>query len=205
MIGSLILENALNSNEIASIICFVRNPLGISSPKLTEIEVTDFNNYPSRREAFKNVDTAYFCIGAYTGNVSDAVLKEVTIDYAVAFARMLKDNSPNATLCLLSGAGADQTGKSKIAFARYKGIAESKINKLGLDFYTFRPGYIYPVTPRKEPNFGYKVMRFIYPLIKLLGKKYSIKSTELAKTMFQVGLNGFSKKILENSDILDQS
>lgn len=201
MIGFLILKEALKNNDVASVICLVRRPLNISHQKLIEIQVTDFKNYSSVAQAFRGLNAAYFCIGVYSGNVLNDVLREVTVDYAIAFAKMLKDNSPEATLCLLSGAGADQTGKSRIPFARYKGIAEAEINKLNLNFYTFRPGYIYPVTPRKEPNWGYKLLRLIYPLIKLFGKKYSIKSTDLAESMFQVGLNGFPKKILENIDM----
>lgn len=203
MIGSLILKNALKSDDVTSVICLVRHSLSISDPKLTEIKITDFKNYSSCSEAFGNIDAAYFCIGVYSGNVSNKVLKEVTFDYAVNFAQMLKEKSPDATLCLLSGAGADQTGRSKIAFARYKGLAEAEISKLKTHFYTFRPGYIYPVTPRKEPNRGYKILRLMYPLIKLLGKKYSIRSTELADVMFKVGLNGFSKNILENLDMVE--
>ena len=58
------------------------------------------------------------------------------------------------------------------------------------------------VTPWKEPNFTYKVSRFLYPLIKLLGGSSSIQSTELAASMFEVGMNGSEKEILENKDIL---
>ena len=44
---------------------------------------------------------------------------------------------------------------------------------------------------------------FFYPLLKAFGKKYSITSTELAKSMFNVGLNGAEKQILENQVILE--
>ena len=105
-------------------------------------------------------------------------------------------------MCLFSGAGADRTEKSKVSFQRYKGMAENQITSLNLKFYSFRPGYIYSVEPRKEPNFSYKIARVLYPVIKVLGKKYSVKSTDLANAMFNVGLNGAEKQILENQDIL---
>ncbi len=82
-------------------------------------------------------------------------------------------------------------------------MAENQISKLGFNFFTFRPGYIYPVTPRKEPNWMYRLSRSLYPIIKLFGKNSSIKSTELAQEMFQVGLSGAKKEVLENVDILD--
>jgi len=71
-----------------------------------------------------------------------------------------------------------------------------------LDFYSFRPGYIYPVVKRKEPNMMYSVSRGLYPLIRMFGKNTSIKSAELGKAMCKVGLNGYGKSILENKDIL---
>ena len=42
MIGSLILKNALKSDDVTSVICLVRHSLSISDPKLTEIKITDF-------------------------------------------------------------------------------------------------------------------------------------------------------------------
>jgi len=72
-----------------------------------------------------------------------------------------------------------------------------------LEFYTFRPGYIYPVTKREEPNLMYRVSRVLYPLVKLFGKNMSIKSTELAAAMFKVGVSGTDKRVLENRDILE--
>tara|TARA_R110002094_G_scaffold8828_2_gene18381 strand:- start:559 stop:891 length:333 start_codon:yes stop_codon:yes gene_type:complete len=105
----------------------------------------------------------------------------------------------------LSGAGADRSEKSKMMFAKDKGRAENLLQKLELgEFISFRPAYIYPVAARKEPNFTYRLSRFLYkPLISKLGKNMSIKSTSLADSMFKVGLNGSEKGILENKDILE--
>lgn len=83
-------------------------------------------------------------------------------------------------------------------------MAENRISKLKLKFHTFRPGYIYPIVSRNEPNLVYRIMRFSYPLIKLFGKNMSVKSTELALAMFNVGLRGAKNEILENKDILNE-
>lgn len=204
MVGSLILQDCLSSEEIAAVQVLGRRPLELSDPKLSESVLTDFVDYSGHEKAFQNVDIAFFCIGVYTGQVSDAQFAEITIDYAVAFARALHQNSPDAVLCFLSGAGADRTGKSRMAFAKYKGIAEQEISDLNLKaFYTFRPGYIYPVQKRKEPNIGYRIFRTLYPLFKLLGKNASITSAELAKAMIVAGLQGAPQEILENRDILN--
>jgi uncharacterized protein YbjT (DUF2867 family) len=202
MIGSLLLSRCLDSELITHVISFVRRPVKQQHPKLTEIILSDFENYSGQEDFFKHVSVAFFCLGVYTGEVPDEQFKKITVNYAVEFAGTLEEHSPGARFCLLSGAGADRTEKSKTSFARYKGLAEKRIANLDLEFYSFRPGYIYPSEPRKEPNVGYKIMKAIYPLVKILGKRFSITSAELADAMFAAGISGAHKEILENQDIL---
>ena len=201
MIGKLILEHCLNSIEVNEVRSLVRKPTVTKHSKLKEIVIENFEDYSKHVDLFKNIDTAFFCIGLYTGQVPDAKFKLITVNYAVEFAFALKRESPKSTLCLLSGMGADRTEKSRTSFARYKGMAENRISLLNLKFHAFRPGYIYPVEQRKEPNIGYQFFRFIYPITKYFGKGASIKSSELALAMFKVGLNGAETEILENREI----
>ena len=201
MVGSLILMQCIADNNITSIISFVRKPTVTNHPKVTEVCVNNFSNYEKHLSYFSNIDLAFFCIGAYTGTLPDADFKIVTYDYAVAFADALNKQSPKANFCFLSGQGADRTEKSKLSFAKYKGMAENYIINKHKNFYSFRPGYIYPVTKRNEPNFFYKISRAIYPFLKLLGKNRSITSVQLAMGMMHVAQNGFIKPILENKDI----
>lgn len=202
MVGKLILQECLSSNQVKKVFSLVRKSSGINHPKLQEIVVDNFSNFEGQQDAFKHIDAAFFCIGVYTGQVPKEQFKIITVDYAIAFAEALKKNSPKARLCLLSGAGADRTEKSRTAFAKFKGMAENKIALLGLNFHSFRPAYIYPVEPRKEPNLMYSISRSLYPMIKLFGTNMSIKSTELAQAMFKVGIAGANQEVFENKDIL---
>lgn len=202
MIGNLVLTNCLNSPQITEIISLVRKLSGQQHNKLTEYIISDFEDYSQHEKIFNNTSIAFFCLGVYTGQVPDDIFKKITVNYAIEFANAVANKNANATLCLLSGAGADRTEKSKTPFARYKGMAENALFKLTLKTYSFRPGYIYPVVPREEPNFGYRIFRALYPLVKRFGKKYSIPSTDLANAMFHVGMHGADKSILENQDIL---
>ncbi|MEZ4685750.1 MAG: NAD-dependent epimerase/dehydratase family protein [Bacteroidia bacterium] len=203
MIGSLVLKHCLDSEEIGEVLSLVRRPSGIEHPKLSEIRLDDFSEYGQKGLNLNNIDAAFCCIGVYTGAVPKDVFRQITTDYPVAFARAVHEQSPDATFCLLSGAGADRSERSRMMFARDKGAAENRISDLGFEaFHTFRPGYIYPVEKRKEPNFGYRFYRFLYPLIRRIGTNSSITSTELAQAMFNVGLHGARKEELENRDIL---
>ena len=82
-------------------------------------------------------------------------------------------------------------------------MSENQISELKLNFHSFRPAYIYPVEPRKEPNVMYQISRRLYPVIKLFGKNASIKSTELAHSMFEIGMNGGTQEIYENKEIIE--
>ena len=165
--------------------------------------ISDFTDYTQTDIDFTDSDVVFFCIGVYTGAVDRDLFRAITVDYPVALAKAVHQLSPDATFCLLSGAGADRSEKSSTAFAKDKGIAENKLAEIGFSaFHTFRPAYIYPVVPRKEPNLMYRLSRTLYPLIKLFGDNSSIKSTELAKGMFTVGMEGHPVEVLENKDIL---
>ncbi len=203
MIGKYVLQHCLQAKDVQEVISITRRNCGITHEKLTEVKPFSFLDYSGLENHFKNIDSAYFCIGVYTGAVPDAQFKEITVDYTIAFADQLKQHSPQANFCFLSGAGADQTEKSRTSFARYKGMAENHLTRLNFGhLHIFRPGYIYPVENRKEPNMMYRISRSLYPVLKLMGNKYSIKSTELGMAIFKAGMEPANKSILENQDIL---
>jgi hypothetical protein len=71
--------------------------------------------------------------------------------------------------------------------------------------YIFRPAYIYPVEPRREPNFSYRLLRAIYPAFRVLFPNQVIRADDLARTMVDVTVRGAGegrKLVLENRDIL---
>lgn len=203
MIGNLVLQYCLASDQVGKVTVLSRRTSGVTHDKLTEVLHNDFADLTPVLSHFVDQDVAYFCLGVYTGAVPDAVFKTITVDYPNRFVDALKAANPQATFCLLSGSGADPEEKSRISFARYKGMAENYL--LAADFastHIFRPAYIYPVTPRNEPNFTYRLSRRLYPLIKLFGRNASITSEQLAQAVFSLGLIGKGTQILENKDIL---
>jgi uncharacterized protein YbjT (DUF2867 family) len=146
-----------------------------------------------------------YCLGVYTGAVSDADLRKITVDYTVEFARVLRPGSPGAAFSFLSGSGADQTGRSRMAFARYKGEAERALVAAAFPrLYIFRPAYIYAVKPRIEPNFSYRLLRAIYPVFRMLLPNQVIPADALARAMVEVAVRKTAEgtnQILENRDI----
>jgi hypothetical protein len=51
------------------------------------------------------------------------------------------------------------------------------------ELYIFRPGYIYPVRPRREPNFSYRPLRAIYPVFRRVFPNHVIPADDLARAM----------------------
>ncbi|MEW8051216.1 MAG: NAD-dependent epimerase/dehydratase family protein [Candidatus Thiodiazotropha sp.] len=203
MIGSLVLQHCLQDNGVEKVVSLLRRPSGVVHEKLEEIIMIDFLGLDANAPCFEGIDIVYYCLGVYTGAVDREMFRRITVDYPEALAKILIAKNPAIRFCLLSGAGADRNEKSRMMFARDKGAIENRMSRMGLkSFHAFRPGYIYPVTPRHEPNFSYRLWRWLYPLIKLMGANASVKSTELARAMFKVGLYGSDQEILENRDIL---
>ena len=203
MIGNLILEYCLLREDVQKITSITRKSIGINHPKLVEVLHNDFLDYSAIESTFTNQDICFFCIGVYTGAVPRDEFRKITVDFTRAFAECLKKNSPNAGFVFLSGQGADSSEKSKVMFALDKGIAENILIKLQFNQLTiFRPGYIYPVTPRVEPNTFYKITRLLYkPFLSKVFPNIGLSSEELAKAMIKAGFEGSNQIIYENREI----
>jgi uncharacterized protein YbjT (DUF2867 family) len=205
MVGGYALRYALENSAVGTVKSIGRKKIGISHPKLSEIVHRDFADCSSLAETLSSQDAAVFCLGAYTGAVSDAELRKITVDYTVEFARVLHGSSPGAAFSFLSGNGADPTGRSRTPFARYKGEAEKALLAAGFPrVYIFRPAYIYPAEPRKEPNFNYRLLRAIYPVFRVLFPNQVIRSDDLARAMVDVAVRGTVERqgpVFENRDI----
>ena len=205
MVGGYALRYALDHPAVGAATAIGRKPTGLAHPKLKEVLHQEFADCSALACALSDHDTALFCLGAYTGAVPAAELRRITVDYAVEFARVLRTSSPKATFVLLSGSGADPTGRSRMAFARYKGEAENALFAAGFPHvYIFRPAYIYPVQPRREPTVSYRLLRAIYPAIRVLLPNQVIRADDLARTMVDVAVRGTGEGrtlVLENRDI----
>jgi uncharacterized protein YbjT (DUF2867 family) len=205
MVGGYALRYALDSPAVGSVTSIGRRNLGISHHKLKEVVHQDFADCSALAETLSGQDAAIFCLGTYTGSVSDSEMRKITVDYTIEFARVLHSSSPDAAFSFLSGSGADPTGRSRMAFARYKGEAENALSSAGFPgLYIFRPAYIYPVQPRREPNFTYRLLRTIYPAFRVLFPNQIIRADDLARSMVDVVVSGTGQRggsVFENREI----
>jgi uncharacterized protein YbjT (DUF2867 family) len=205
MVGGYALRHALEDPAVGSVTAIGRKKIAILHPKLREVLHQDFADCSALADVLSGQDAAVFCLGTYTGSVPDAKLRTITLGYTVEFARVFRSGSPDAAFSFLSGNGADPTGRSRIPFARYKGEAEKALLAAGFPHvYIFRPAYIYPVEPREEPNFSYRLLRAIYPAFRMFFPNQVIQADDLARAMVDLAVRRTGERgglVFENRDI----
>jgi uncharacterized protein YbjT (DUF2867 family) len=131
MVGGYALRYALDDPSVRAITVIGRKKLGVSHPKIHEVMHNDFADCTALAKPLSDQNAAVFCLGVYTGAVPDAEFRKITVDYTIEFARVLRASSIGAAFSFLSGMGADQTGRSRVPFARYKGEAEKALLAAG--------------------------------------------------------------------------
>jgi putative NADH-flavin reductase len=78
MVGGYALRFALEDPRVGQVTSIGRRKVGISHPKLSEVLHQDFAKCAPLSSALAGQDAALFCLGAYTGSVSDAQLRTIT-------------------------------------------------------------------------------------------------------------------------------
>ena len=107
MVGGYALRYALDNSEVKSVTSIGRKKLGISHPKLKEVLHQNFADCSRLASVLSNQDAVVYCLGTYTGSVSDEQLRVISADYTIEFARVFRDRSPDAAFSFLSGSSAE--------------------------------------------------------------------------------------------------
>jgi uncharacterized protein YbjT (DUF2867 family) len=205
MVGGYALRYALEHSAVGGVTSIGRRKLGIAHPKLKEVLHQNFSDCSALAEELSGKEAVIFSLGTYTGTVSETELRTITVDYTIEFVRVLRLSSPDAAFSFLSGNGADPTGRSRSPYALFKGQAENALLAAGFPrVYVFRPAYIYPVEPRREPNFSYRLLRTVYPFFRVLFPNQVIRADDLARAMVDLAISGTGESgslVLENRDI----
>src|ERR1700757_3496591 len=114
MVGGYALRFALDNFAVTSVTSIGRKRLGITHPKLKEVLHQNFADCSPLADVLSAQDAVVYCLGTYTGSVSEEQLRVITADYTIEFARVFHDSSPDAAFSFLSGSGADPTGRSRL-------------------------------------------------------------------------------------------
>jgi putative NADH-flavin reductase len=77
MVGGYALRYALDNLAVRSVTSIGRKKLGISHPKLKEVLHQNFADCSALADALSGQDAVVYCLGAYTGSVSDTELRVI--------------------------------------------------------------------------------------------------------------------------------
>jgi uncharacterized protein YbjT (DUF2867 family) len=138
-IGSMLLEELLNSTQYLLVTAVVRRPLAISHPKLKTL-IGDYNSLPSLKDKLKP-DDVFIALGTTKKNTPDEKLYyQVDHDYPVLAAKLAKENGATNVL-LVSAVGPNIN--SKIFYIRTKGETERDVIALEYNHtHIFRPSML---------------------------------------------------------------
>ncbi|MCD4729956.1 MAG: hypothetical protein K8R74_05115 [Bacteroidales bacterium] len=204
MIGQGVLIECLEHPNVKSILSIGRKSCGKTNDKLKEIIHTDFLDYSSIENELSGYNACFFCLGVSAVGMKEQDYHVITHDYVVKIAEVLSKLNPNMTFCFISGAGTDETLKSRMMWARVKGKAENSLKKFSFKkVYLMRPAYIQPKKGIKSSYTMYKILGPFYPVWKLLFRKYVSNTTEVGQAMINAVLSSPDKQTLENKDLIE--
>lgn len=206
MIGSGVLEEALNDDRVHSVVSVGRRSTGRQHPKLEEVIHDDLFDLSAIRDRLDGVDAGLFSVGVSAAGMSEEKYHRFTYDMTMVAAELLLELNPEVTFCYVSGQGTDSSEKGRWMWARVKGRLENKL--LSMPFkaaYMFRPGYIQPMKGVRSRTRLYAVMYGLatpfYPLLRRLFPGGVTDSVTVGRAMLNAVFDGFHKRVLESADI----
>jgi uncharacterized protein YbjT (DUF2867 family) len=201
LVGNLLIEELINSADYLAIKIFVRQPTGISEPKVEEI-VADFSNLARYSQTIKG-DDLFICIGT-TINKAGSIANMEKIDRDIPFqiAKIAQINGIK-NVAVVSSLGAAETSRNY--YLRIKGKMETDILKLNFEnTLIVRPSML--LGERKEKRIGEivgkVVMKTVQPvLIGRLMKYRAVHARDVARAMIFMMQNKRGKNIIESDEL----
>ncbi|MGN5954252.1 NAD-dependent epimerase/dehydratase family protein [Sphingobacterium lactis] len=202
MVGEGVLQECLVNPSVEEILLINRKPYAIQDPKVKEVILSDFNDLSSLGDSLKDYDACYFCAGVSSIGLSEDEYYKLTYSLTLNFAKSIAAINPNMVFCYVSGRGTDSSEEGRVSWARVKGKTENDLMKLPFKaVYNFRPAFMKPTEGAKNIKPLFKVISFLYPIMRPFNKAYFLTLTEVGKAMINVSLDGYNKNILEIQDI----
>jgi hypothetical protein len=205
MTGEAVLLECIGSNDVTDILIINRKPSLKAYPKTKEIVHPNFDDLSELVPVFKAYNACFFCIGVSVMGLTEEKYFQTTYTLTVRVAEAILQAKKEFVFCYISAAGTDSSEKGKVMWARVKGKTENKLFSMPFkDIYMFRPGYIQPLkgvkSHTKSYNFFYTLFKPFYFILKQF-KGLVTDSVTFGRAMIKAAALGYSKKILESSDI----
>ena len=206
MVGSGVLLECLDDPRIASVVSVVRQPGGVTHPKLREIVHDDFFDYLKIRAEFAGADACFYCLGVTSAGMNEADYRRITHDFTLAAAKEIHAKSPGVTFCFVSGVGTDDTGRGRVMWARVKGQTEQALRAMQFkEAFMFRPGYIQPLKGVRSKTALYQsvynIVGPLFPLMRKIAPRHVTTTVDLARAMIEAARSGYTRTVIDMPDI----
>ena len=210
MIGKGVLLECIEDPGIERIITLGRSKPDVDHEKVEHIVHKDMSDYSEIREKLNNLGAAYLCMGISAAGLKEDKYREITYEYTLNLAKTLLEQNPEMTCIYVSGQGTDSSEKGRAMWARIKGKTENDLLKLGFrQAFMFRPGAIIPLKGIKSRTasyqFIYDYFMWLVKLIKFFAPKSVVNTTQIGLAMLKITRKGYSKSIINPSDIIQLS
>lgn len=204
MVGEGVLHQSLKHPDVESVLVIGRRSCNVKHGKLKEIIHKDFFDYSNIEEQLEGYNACFFCLGVTSVGKKESEYAHITYDLTMTAAAVLSKVNKDMTFCYVSGQGTDSTENGKLMWARVKGKTENDLKNFSFKaVYLFRPGFIKPIKGLKNAYFLAGALGFFYPVFRIFLPKYVCTLEDLGNAMVKSALTGYSKSVLENSDITD--
>lgn len=202
MVGEGVLLVCLNNPDIEEILCVSRRANGISHPKIKEYIVPDFLKLALDDENLKGYNACFFCAGVSSIGKNEAEFSKLTYDTTIHFAKVVLHQNPISDFIYVSGRSTDSTENGTVMWARVKGKTENELAHMGFkEEYNFRPGFMKPMPGQRYTLKGYKLLGWLYPVLKSIFPGITSTMKEVGDAMIYCALHGYKIRNLEVNDI----
>lgn len=198
-VGEGVLLECLRNNDVSAVLMVNRKHSGIQHPKLRECIVPDFMDLSAVKPQLIGYDACFYCAGISSVGLTEEVYTHITYDLTINFAKIMLSLNPDMVFNFVSGSHTDASEKGKVMWARVKGKAENALAKLPFKAqYNFRPGFMKPTKGQQNVKTFYKI---IVPIFPVLFPSQSCTLKEVALSLINAVLKGYTVRTLEISDI----
>jgi uncharacterized protein YbjT (DUF2867 family) len=202
MVGEGVLHECLLHPDVERVLVVNRKTCDVVHPKLTEILNPDFFDLSSIENQLSGYNACFFCLGISSVGVSNEDYYHTTYDLTLNFAETLVKQNSGMSFIYVSGAGTDSSEKGRVNWARVKGKTENDLMKLPFkNAFAFRPAFMQPTEGLKHTKGYYSVLKFLFPIFKLIMPSYVSTLKEVGIAMINLAIDGYEKQVIEVKDI----
>ncbi len=199
MVGEGVLFECLENPAVEEVLLIGRKHYSLTHPKLKELLLKDFSEINQHTEQLKQYDGCFFCAGISSIGENEESFTKKTYDFVVPFATTLSQINPAMVFTYVSGSRTDSSEQGKVMWARVKGRTENALMKLPFKGqYNFRPAIMKPTKGQVSVKLIYKILA---PVLAPFLPSQTLTLTQVGKAMINAVSKGYSKSILEVSDI----